>query len=61
MNHHGRAPLPISPRGLFHKTSKGLTTEGAQATSHFIAVLIQNLHGLVGLELPHEIRNPYQK
>jgi hypothetical protein len=61
MNHNRRAPLPLSPRWLFHKTSKGLTTKGAQATGHFTAVLIKNQHGLIRLELPCEIRNPHQK
>ena len=61
MNHHRRAPLPISPRRLFHKTSKGLTTERAQTSGYFMAFLIKNLHRLVGLKLPLEIRNPNQK
>jgi hypothetical protein len=61
MHHNWRTPLAIGPRWLFNKTSKRLATEGAQAPGHFIAFLIEDPHGLIGLKLSGDVRNSNQK
>jgi hypothetical protein len=61
MHHNRRTSLPIGPGWLADETSKRLTTQGAQTTGHFMAFLIENPHGLIGLKLSSDVCNSNQK